>query len=77
MEGVDIFKEVVIQTRIDRILISLNNASLPIAEIAVVALFLNVEMNLEGVIVIRFTLGDTIIKAIGDEVTKNNYSSKS
>jgi hypothetical protein len=76
MEGVEIFKEVVIQARVDRILVSLNNASMPIASIAVVALFVDVQMNLEGVIVIKVTLGDTIIDAIGEEVTKSSNSSR-
>jgi hypothetical protein len=31
MEGVDIFKEVVIEARVDRVLIGLNNSNVPIA----------------------------------------------
>lgn len=42
MEGVDIFKEVVIEARVDRVLIGLNNSNVPIAEFGIIGLFLNV-----------------------------------
>jgi len=42
MEGVDIFKEVVIAVRIDRVLINLNNSNTGIAELGILGILIDV-----------------------------------